>query len=44
MFRKKGPVVEVKPLLKTKAVGGDEVLSYFGIGTPEALTCTPGGG
>ena len=44
MFKKSAPVEEIKPLPKTKAVGGDEVLSFFGLNAPETPTGASGGG
>ncbi len=44
MFRKCAPVEEMKPLPKTKAVGGDDVLSFFGLNAPESPTCASGAG
>ena len=44
MFRKCAPVEEMKPLPKTKAVGGDDALSFFGLNAPETPTGVPGGG
>ena len=39
MFKKSAQVGEIKPLPKTKAVGGDDVLSFFGLNAPETPTC-----
>ena len=39
MFKKSAPVEEIKPLPKTKAVGGDDAISFFGLNAPE----TPAG-
>lgn len=44
MFKKSAPVEEIKPLPKIKAVGGDEVLSFFGLNAPETPTGASGGG
>lgn len=43
MFRKCSPVEEMKPLPKTKAVGGDDALSFFGLNAPETPTGASGG-
>jgi len=43
MFRKCAPVEEMKPLPKTKAVGGDDALSFFGLNAPETPTGASGG-
>ena len=42
MFKKSAPVEEIKPLPKTKAVGGDDVLSFFGLNGPETPTGASG--
>lgn len=38
MFKKSAPVEEIKPLPKTKALGGDDALSFFGLNAPETPT------
>ena len=38
MFKKSAPVEEIKPLPKTNAAGGDDVLSFFGLNGPETPT------
>ena len=42
MFRKSAPVEEIKPLPKTKAEGGDDALSFFGLNAPETPTGASG--
>ncbi len=42
MFKKSTPVEEMKPLPKTNVVGGDDVLSFFGLNTPEMPTGASG--
>ena len=43
MFKKRDPMVEIKPIPK-KSAGGDDALAYFGLNAPEAPTHAPGGG
>ena len=38
MFKKSAPVEEIKPLPKTKTLGGDDALSFFGLNAPEPPT------
>ena len=44
MFKKSAPVEEIKLLPKTKTVGGDDVLSFFGLNVPETPTGASGAG
>ena len=44
MFKKSAPVEEIKLLPKTKAVGGDDALSIFGLNAPETPTGASGDG
>ena len=43
MFKKSAPVEKIKPLPKTKALGGDDALSYFGLNATETPTGASGG-
>jgi len=42
MFKKSAPVEEIKPLPKTNAAGGDNMLSFFGLNGPETPTGASG--